>query len=71
MTQFLSYRIPNISCGHCVHTIESELREVDGVRQVDVTLETKAVIVGYEPPATPSRIESLLREINYPPETVR
>ena len=69
--QFLSYQIPNISCGHCVHTIESELSEVDGVRQVDVTLETKAVIVGYEPPATPSRIESLLREINYPPEPVR
>ncbi len=27
----VTYSIPNISCGHCVHTIQSELSELSGV----------------------------------------
>jgi copper chaperone CopZ len=61
-----TYTVPNISCGHCVHTIQSELREVQGVTRVEVTQETKRVAVDFEPPATDEGIRTALAEINYP-----
>lgn len=63
----IEYQIPNISCGHCVHTIKMELGDLQGVDGVEVDQETKRVVVRYVAPATNSQIEELLREINYPP----
>ena len=63
-----SYLIPNISCMHCVHTIKMELSELDGVKNVDASAETKRAMVEYDDPATETLIISLLHEINYPPE---
>lgn len=60
------YSIPNISCGHCVHTIQMELREVDGVKSVEAVQETKQATITFEPPATEETIKALLSEINYP-----
>jgi len=59
--------VPNISCGHCTHTIEMELGELPGVTKVQADKDTKNVIVSWEPPATWEQIESTLQEINYPP----
>jgi copper chaperone CopZ len=61
-----TYTVPNISCRHCVHTIQTELGDVNGVRRVEVTEETKRVAVDYEPPATDEGIRTTLAEINYP-----
>jgi len=61
-----TYTIPNISCGHCVHAITSELIELNGVRKVDGNIETKQVTVQFDAPATTELIENLLAEINYP-----
>jgi copper chaperone CopZ len=62
----VTYSVPNISCGHCVHTITTELKGLAGVREVRASAETKRVEVSYEAPATAAAIESLLAEINYP-----
>jgi copper chaperone len=62
----VTYQIPNISCGHCVHTIQSELSELEGVKKVVATLESKSVMIEFEPPATAEQIKLLLSEINYP-----
>lgn len=62
----ITYSVPNISCAHCVHTIQSELSEVKGVIRVEADAETKLVTVEYAPPATPQILEDLLQEINYP-----
>jgi len=59
--------VPNISCGHCTHTIESELRTVPGVRSVAAEVTSKQVWVHWEAPATWDRIEAALTEIDYPP----
>lgn len=59
--------VPNISCGHCVHTIEMELGELPGVLKVKASEGTKEVWVEYEPPATDEQIVSTLNEINYAP----
>ena len=58
--------VPNISCGHCVSAIESELTEMDGVRSVKADAETKTVVVQWDTPATIEQIRATLTEINYP-----
>lgn len=64
----ISFHVPAISCGHCIHTIKSELSEIAGVTSVDADLDFKTVKVVFELPATESSIKDLLVEINYPPE---
>ena len=60
-------KVENISCNHCVMTIERELGELNGVKSVDADPEAKTVTVGWEAPATWEDIRELLIEINYPP----
>jgi copper chaperone len=66
MATTVTYTIPNISCGHCVHTIKSELSELAGVKVVEADQATKQATITYEPPATEDGIKALLAEINYP-----
>jgi copper chaperone CopZ len=61
-----SVSVTNISCGHCVRTIESELSALDNVVSVKADEETKMVDVSWNDPQTWENIKSLLTEINYP-----
>jgi len=63
----VTYTVPNISCVHCVHTIESELGQLSGVRRVEADLVGKKVTVSFEPPLTEVEIVALLKDINYAP----
>ncbi len=58
--------VPNISCGHCVHTIQTEVIELEGVQEVRASAETKSVVITFDAPATEEKIKALLAEINYP-----
>ena len=58
--------IPNISCGHCVMTIEKELGELEGVSIVAGDADAKEVTVEWDPPASLEQIKATLKEINYP-----
>ncbi len=62
----VTYSVPAISCGHCVHTIQRELSELPGVTQVNANLDSKQVTVEFDSPATEEKIKQLLSEINYP-----
>jgi copper ion binding protein len=62
----VTYKIPNISCQHCVHTIQSEVSEMEGVSNVNANLGTKSVEITFELPATETDIKNLLAEIDYP-----
>jgi len=68
MTTTVTYSIPNISCQHCIHTITTELTDLEGVISVTADLATKMTTISFEPPATEDKIKSLLAEINYPIE---
>jgi copper chaperone CopZ len=61
---------PNISCEHCVHTIENEVAEIAGVKSVKAEQASKQVTVEWEQPADWGKIEKVLVEINYPPENL-
>lgn len=66
--QTKTVKVPNISCGHCVHTIQNEVSELAGVKKVVASQDTKQVTVEWEAPQTWDNIKALLAEINYPPE---
>jgi copper chaperone CopZ len=63
-----TFTVPNISCGHCTHTIETELGELQGVTSVKADAASKQVTVEWEQPAGWDNIQALLEEINYPPQ---
>ncbi len=62
----VTYSIPNISCGHCVHTIQTEVSDLNGVQSVTADQGTRKVVIAYEAPATEETIKQLLETINYP-----
>jgi copper chaperone len=64
----ITLSIPNISCGHCVMTIEREIGELSGVSEVKGDAESKQVTVSWEAPASLEKIKDTLKEINYPAE---
>ncbi|HUV73194.1 MAG TPA: heavy-metal-associated domain-containing protein [Anaerolineae bacterium] len=62
-----TYSVPNISCGHCVATIERELGAVPGVESVKGDLAAKQVTIVYEVESVLPRVDEVLQEIGYPP----
>ncbi len=64
-----TFKVPNISCAHCVRTIEMELAELDGVTTVKADETSKLVTVEWAEGQTWQGITDLLEEINYPAET--
>ena len=60
--------VPNISCGHCTHTIELEVGELEGVKNVKAEEQSKQVTIVWDEPATWEEINDTLQEIGYPPQ---
>lgn len=65
--QSKTVEVPNISCGHCVMTIQNEVSELKGVISVKADRMTRQVTVEWQEPASWEQIKALLAEINYPP----
>jgi copper chaperone len=64
----ITYTVPPIHCGHCTHTIEMEVGELQGVQAVKADLDTKKVEVTFDAPASEEKIKTLLAKIEYPVE---
>jgi len=62
----VKYSVPNISCGHCVHTIQVEVADLEGVQSVSADQASRVVEITFGDPATEESIKSLMAEINYP-----
>jgi len=61
-----TYLVSNISCSHCTHTIERELKMVQGVQSVKADEQSKHVTVAVDTPARLQAVEAMLVEIGYP-----
>ena len=64
----VTYNVPAIHCGHCTHTIEMEVGELQGVQSVKAEETSKKVTITFDAPADEAKIKALLAEINYPAE---
>lgn len=62
-----TFTAPAITCEHCKTAIEGALRPLDGVETADVDIDSKRVIVAYDPEVTPREklIEAMAAE-GYP-----
>ncbi|MBT8402227.1 MAG: heavy-metal-associated domain-containing protein [Gemmatimonadetes bacterium] len=59
--------VPNISCGHCVKTIEREVAELGGVTTVKADVDSRTVAVAWDESETDwAAVEALLDEIGFP-----
>lgn len=66
MTTKVTYSIPNINCGHCVNTIQSEVIDIPGVKSVKADQVSRIATIEFESPASEEKIKELLASINYP-----
>ena len=62
----VTYSIPSINCGHCIHTVQSEVSDLAGVQTVVADLASKQATITFDTPATEEKIKALLASINYP-----
>jgi len=62
----VKYSVPNISCMHCVHTIQTEVADLEGVQSVKADQQGQVVEITFDTPATEDNIKALMAEINYP-----
>ncbi len=62
----VTYKVPNISCNHCVHTIKMNISGLEGVESVEASAEDKTTAIDFADPATEQTIKDKLAEINYP-----
>ncbi len=59
-------KISGMSCAHCVARVEKSLKSLDGVKEVQVNLETGKAIVKYNPKKVePSKLEDAVKEAGY------
>lgn len=63
-----TYHVPAISCGHCVATIERELKQLEGVLHVKAEQKPQQVTVDVADDKVLPNVELTLAEIGYPAE---
>jgi copper chaperone len=67
VTQEVSLVAPDISCGHCVTTVQRALSPLEGVNRVEASAETKHVVVDFDPTRISiDRLEAALDDAGYP-----
>jgi len=66
MTQETVLSVPDVSCEHCVKTINGALGELAGVEQVATDIPTKSVRLRYNPDqVSMQKIEEVLDDAGY------
>ncbi|MFL5759811.1 MAG: heavy-metal-associated domain-containing protein [Thermomicrobiales bacterium] len=66
-TQEITLVAPDISCGHCVATVQKALEPLDGVQKVNASAETKQIVVDFDPNRiSVDRLEAALDDAGYP-----
>ncbi len=60
----ITYTVPGMTCAHCKAAVTEELSAVDGVRRVDVDLDTKLVVVHGEA-LEDARLREAIEEAGY------
>lgn len=65
MSIISTYTVAGMTCGHCVASVTEEVREIAGVEQVDVVLETGAVTITSAEPLDEADVKAAVEEAGY------
>ncbi|MDF1605025.1 cation transporter [Nocardioides sp. YIM 152315] len=60
-----TWQVTGMTCGHCVAAVREEVSALDGVRDVDVELETGRVTVTSEVPLDRAAVAAAVEEAGY------
>ena len=61
------FKVPDMECEHCKKTIDSEIRKLSGIENVNIDLKTKEVEVIGDVPE--EEIISAIKNAGYSPES--
>ncbi len=64
-THTSTYTVTGMTCGHCVSSVTEETREIPGVHNVEVILETGAVTITSAEPVDEPAVRSAVEEAGY------
>ena len=59
------YRVPDVSCDHCVRAITDELGKLPGIQNVGVDLKTKLVTVQHDGSVSDADLRAGIAEARY------
>ena len=59
------FRVPDVSCQHCVNAITQEVSALPGVQRVQVALDEKTVTVEHSEQVTTDAIIAAINEAGY------
>jgi len=65
MSTTSTYTVTGMTCGHCVASVAEEVRELPGVEQVDVVLETGALTITSSAPIEQDVVRGAVEEAGY------
>jgi copper chaperone len=60
-----TYTVSGMTCGHCVNAVTSEIKELDGVTDVQVDLASGAVTVTSGAPLDKAAVAAAVDEAGY------
>ena len=65
MSTTTTYTVTGMTCSHCAASVSEEIREIPGVTDVDVTVDTGAVQVTSDQPLDESAVQAAVEEAGY------
>lgn len=66
MSVTVKLNVPNISCNHCVNTIQRETKDLPGVEKVQADAASKTATFVLANDTVLPRVKETLQEIGYP-----
>jgi copper chaperone len=59
------YTVSGMTCGHCASSVSEEIGQLDGVRAVDVNVESGKVTVTSDEPLAEDEVRAAVTEAGY------
>lgn len=59
------YKVPEMSCMHCVKTIQSAAQKISGIQRVQVSLEDKTLKIEFDSSFNEEKLRETLQEEGY------
>lgn len=60
-----TYLVTGMTCGHCVASVTEEVKEIPGVQDVEVVLESGAVTITSDGPVEASAVRAAVEGAGY------
>ncbi|MDQ4120655.1 MAG: heavy-metal-associated domain-containing protein [Acidobacteriota bacterium] len=67
-TNKTTLKAPDVVCGGCTGSIKNALSKIEGIKQVEVDVDTKNVLVEHDEKVSREKLETILDDIGFPVE---